>query len=115
VTGFALYRYTHPDGSAKEWAWGEAGDTIAVRWGPAGHLVQQAVYPRTQRDTVVQRAAAKEAKGYFYVGQFVINADGRPLATERDATAKGVTPAGRPAAPLIDLARLETGGEDFWF
>jgi len=64
VTAFALYRYAHPDGSAKEWAWGEAGETITVRWGRAGHLVRQAVYPRTRRQTVIQRASAKAAKGY---------------------------------------------------
>jgi len=117
VTVFALYRYTHPDGSAKEWAWGAVGERIVVRWGRAGQLVQRALYPHSQRRTVIRRAAAKAAKGYCYVGQVVIDANGRPLPVEpeREAAPKAVTPAGPRAAPPIDLARLETGGADFWF
>jgi hypothetical protein len=79
-------------------------------------LVQQAVYPRTQRHAVVQRAWVKEAKGYRYVGQFRIDAAGRPLPLSPPVGASP-TPAGpvERHAPTLDLARLETGGEDFWF
>jgi hypothetical protein len=37
VSRFELYRYTHPDGGAKEWAWcSEPGVGIEVRRGRAG-------------------------------------------------------------------------------
>jgi hypothetical protein len=74
VTGFALYRYTHPEG------------------------------------------CAKEAKGYGYVGQFRIDTAGRPLPLlpEVDTSPATAGPAERQA-PAIDLARLQSGGEDFWF
>jgi hypothetical protein len=116
VSAFLLYRYTHPDGSAKEWAWGAVGDTIMVRRGRAGQLVQQAVYPLTQRHAVIQRAPAKVAKGYRAIGEMRIDAQGRPVpVTGNPGERKPARTVGRPATPLLDLARVDTAGGDFWF
>ena len=69
MSGFELYRYTHLDGTAKDWAWCEhPGTGMEVRWGRAGRLVQKATYPVAKRRTVLERALAKQRKGYCFVG-----------------------------------------------
>ena len=69
VSAFELYRYTHPDGSAKDWAWREQpGVGMEVRWGRAGRLVQKASYPPSQRRAIIERALAKQREGYRFVG-----------------------------------------------
>jgi hypothetical protein len=116
VSVFRLYRYVHPDGAAKDWAWGVVDGEIAVRWGRAGQLVQQAVYPLAQRERVSARARAKVAKGYRALGEARIDAQGRPVPVTGDPYGrKPERAAARPPAQSLDLARLETAGEDFWF
>jgi predicted DNA-binding WGR domain protein len=116
VSAFLLYRYTHPDGAAKDWAWGVVGETIVVRWGRAGQLVQQAVYPIAERPRISERARAKVAKGYRASGEVRIDAQGRPVPiTGNPAESTPARTAGRPLTQPLDLARLETAGEDFWF
>ena len=118
MSGLAHYRYTHADGSAKEWAWCREADGIAVRWGRAGRLVQQARYPLTQQTEIEERARAKERKGYRYVGRFRIDADGRPVPVTAHACATNTRipkPRSKPTVPPIDLSLVQTGGEDYWF
>jgi hypothetical protein len=119
VSGFELYRYTHADGSAKEWAWREEpGVGMEVRWGRAGSLMQRATYPVGRRRAVMQRALAKQRKGYRYVGRFHIDADGKPVSVAtrpNRATTPLPEPAGMPIVPPIDLSQVETGREDYWF
>jgi hypothetical protein len=115
---FELYRYTHTDGSAKEWAWCIQADGIAVRWGRAGRLVQQARYPLTRRAEIEERARAKERKGYRYLGRYGIDADGRPVAVRAQPSRVNTSkpkPTTKPNVPPIDLSKVETGGEDYWF
>ena len=123
MSDFELYRYTHSDGTAKEWAWREQpGVGMEVRWGRAGRLVQQAAFPLDQRRQVMQRALAKQRKGYRFVGWCRIDPSGRPVDLRGPAVgpheAHTVTPP-RPAstlpAPVIDLSQVETGREDYWF
>ena len=65
ATVYALYRYTFPDGHAKEWALGERADGhLEVRWGHAGRLVQQEQYPAARRTDLAHRVATKVRKGY---------------------------------------------------
>jgi hypothetical protein len=125
VSGFELYRYTHADGTAKDWAWCEhPGIGMEVRWGRAGRLVQKATYPTSQRRRVIERALAKQRKGYCFLGWCRIDAAGRPLALRRPATPAVNAHADRrttpkppspPLVPLPDLSQIETGTDDYWF
>jgi hypothetical protein len=125
VSDFELYRYTHPDGSAKEWAWCERpGVGMEVRWGRAGRLVQKAVYPPSRRREVIERALSKQRKGYRFVGWCGIDASGRPVGLHGPTGARPDDPASRcrtprpidkPTLPLPDLAKIETGSDDYWF
>jgi hypothetical protein len=115
ATVFALYRYTFPDGHAKEWALGERADgQLEVRWGHAGRLVQREQYPAARRTDLAHRVAAKVRKGYVAVGRVCIDDTGRPAAV---VGAPPCPPAARPRAPVprIDLAALDTGAADYWF
>ena len=125
VSGFELYRYTHSDGTAKEWAWREeSGVGMEVRWGRAGRLVQKATYPLDQRRQVMQRALAKQRKGYRFVGWCRIDPSGRPVdlrepdGPQREPAPRAGAaprPASTPPVPGIDLSQVETGREDYWF
>ncbi len=58
---FELYRYTHPDGNAKEWAYSDPGTGQAeIRWGPANQLRQRRIKPRRE---AWDRALQKVRKG----------------------------------------------------
>ena len=125
VSGFELYRYTHADGSAKEWAWCEhPGVGMEVRWGRAGRLVQKATYPSGKRRAVMERALTKQRKGYRFLGWCRIEDSGRPVDLRRPSTPRQeenadrkVTPkhASGPAVLLPDLSQIETGADDYWF
>ena len=116
---FELFRFTHPDGSAKEWAYSETGGGLfEVRWGRAGHLVnaQAGVALRTVR----QREQAKLRKGYRHVGRALIFSDGdvKPLPRGQDKTPPAPCETGADKAPHprtpIDIAAL-LGGDDEGF
>ena len=125
MSGFELYRYTHADGSAKDWAWCEhPGVGMEVRWGRAGRLVQKATYPPGKRRMVMERALAKQRKGYRFLGWCRIEDSGRPVDLRRPSTPRQeenadrkVTPkhASGPPVPLPDLSQIETGTDDYWF
>jgi len=72
---FELWRYTHPDGSSKDWAIRRNGDgSITTRWGPTGPTLPQV---STRRQDKIALENAKRRKGYVHVGQVTIAADGR--------------------------------------
>ena len=125
MSGCELYRYTHADGTAKDWAWCEhPGVGMEVRWGRAGRLVQKATYPPGKRRMVMDRALAKQRKGYRFLGWCRIDAAGRPLDLRRPSTPSTSDPTDQrttpkhtsgPSFPLPDLSKIETGTEDYWF
>ena len=125
VSGFELYRYTHSDGTAKDWAWCEHPDAgMEVRWGRSGKLVQKATYPPAKRRMVMERALAKQRKGYCFVGWCRIDAAGRPVDLRRPSTPSAnhqadrrmtPIPASDPSLPGIDLSQVETGSDDYRF
>jgi hypothetical protein len=124
MSDFELYRYAHSDGTAKEWAWREeSGVGMEVRWGRAGRLVQKATYSLDQRRPVMQRALAKQRKGYRFVGWCRIDSSGRPVdlrkpdGPQREPAPQPAPtrPTSTPPAPGIDLSQVETGREDYWF
>jgi predicted DNA-binding WGR domain protein len=110
-----LFRFTHADGSAKEWAWCQHSDgTVEVRWGRAGRLVQSETYLASRLAEVQRRERDKTRKGYVYQGQAMIAADGRPVPVGSGAARPRHIDRPTTASP-IDLSRIETGGEDYWF
>ena len=125
MSGFELYRFTHSDGTAKDWAWCEhPGVGMEVRWGRAGRLVQKTTYPVAKRRVVMERALEKQRKGYCFLGWCRIDSAGRPVDLRRPATPSvkddanrrtTPKPASPPSLPLPDLSQIETGTDDYWF
>ena len=125
MSGFELYRFTHSDGTAKDWAWCEhPGVGLEVRWGRAGRLVQKATYPPGKRRMVMERALAKQRKGYCFLGWCRMDSAGRPVDLRRPATPSPndhadrpttPKPSSPPSLPLPDLSQVETGTDDYWF
>jgi hypothetical protein len=100
---FELYRYTHPDGTAKEWAYADLGTGQAeIRWGPANQLRNSQIKPLRE---AWDRALQKVRKGYVKVGLVMLDDQG-----------SRVTPRPRrfPPKPAPDLATL-LGSEDDGF
>jgi hypothetical protein len=119
-TQFELYRYTHPDGSAKDWAYSVATvdqqGRYLVRWGKQNHLVgnQPCTY-----DVVLKREREKLDKGYRHKGRVTLDTRGN-LVTSGPGTQTPVPtipPSTRPkrkGSPL-DIAKLLGEGADFYF
>lgn len=120
---FELFRFTHPDGSAKEWGYAEmspGSGLFEVRWGKAGHLVAKQV--GLTRAIIHQRRDQKMKKGYQPVGRRLIDPHGAvsplpriaPPTPERQPTPP--PPPKKPRKSAIDIAALLGGDEDgFYF
>ena len=116
MRAFEVYRYTNPDGTAKEWAYSDLGHGQAeVRWGPANALTRSQFKPLP---VAVERAREKVRKGYQHLGTVTLNMYGfRPL-TERAPVATpppATTSASRPSKTPVDLRALLGAEEDFYF
>jgi hypothetical protein len=116
---YALYRFTHADGSAKEWAWGQHPDgKIEVRFGKAGRLGSCAMYPASDYGMIAERARSKEHKGYVYVGQRLIQR-GCPVFADSNTGPEKPPPSEErkpePNVPFIDLAQVDPDGSNFFF
>ena len=112
---FEMYRYTHPDGSAKEWAYHDLGNGQAiVRWGPAYHLGRQQQYPAAKAR---QRAREKLRTGYVHLGQVSLNQHGfRPLSTAASVpNATATRPVIKPVTEPVDLSTLLGTDQGFYF
>ena len=85
-TQFELYRYTHPDGSAKDWAYSVATvdqkGRYLVRWGKQNRLVgnQPCIY-----DVVLKWEREKLDKGYRHIGRGTLDAKGPILGCPKRA------------------------------
>ena len=107
-----LFRLTHPDGSAKDWAYpvdtSSASPAFTVFYGRTGAALRQAETPAARcRDGNAAREAArrereKRAKGYHALGEFWL-ADNRralqPVTPSEVAPASSAPPSSAPAAP----------------
>ncbi|MBK5929895.1 hypothetical protein CCR82_04965 [Halochromatium salexigens] len=111
---FELYRYTHPDGSAKEWAYCDLRNGQAlVRWGPADHLGRQQSCPAAQAR---QRARRNLRTGYVHLGKVSLNQHGiRPRSTAASAPDATATTATRPVTEPVDLSTLLGADQGFYF
>jgi hypothetical protein len=95
MSAFTLYRYTHPDGSSKDWAVRRNDDgTLTTRWGPTGPVLPQT---STRRGDLIRLEREKERKGYQWVGPVEIDDDGRVRPMGSDPRAGTAPPS--PAEP----------------
>ena len=117
---FELYRYTHPDGSAKDWAYSVATvdqkGRYLVRWGKQNRLVgnQLCTY-----DVVLKREREKLNKGYRHTGRVTLDTRGNLVTSGpgTQAPVPTIPPSTRPkrkGSPL-DIAKLLGEGADFYF
>ncbi len=80
---YDLYRFTHPDGSSKDWAIRRNADgRITTRWGPTGPTLPQT---STRRQDKIALENAKRRKGYVYVGKVLIDDHGKIRSFKNDA------------------------------
>jgi len=95
---FELYRYTHADGSSKDWAIRLNGDgSFTTRWGKTGsRLPQDKTKALRHPDEVHHLKQAKRRKGYELIGRVEIDGAGNLLTP-----VQGVTPATPPVRPRI--------------
>lgn len=116
---YELFRFTHPDGSAKEWGYAEmstGSGLFEVRWGKAGQLVQGQV--GLTRAIIQKRRDEKMNKGYQPVGRRLITAEGevRPLPRSQPPDPLRPTAPKKPKKPAIDIAALLGRDDDgFYF
>jgi hypothetical protein len=104
VNAFRLYRFTHPDSTAKDWAYRDLGDgTAEIRWGPASQLRQSQLKPLREARA---RAQEKLRKGYQDVGTVWLDSQGN--------RAVGPKPPPKPSQP-VDLSQLLGEGNGFYF
>ncbi len=102
---FELYRYTHPDGTAKEWAHSDLGTQKAeIRWGPKNQLRNSQIKPLRE---AWERALHKVRKGYVKVGLVLLDESGahiKPTPSNR-----------RNTKPSVDLSTLLGSENDSGF
>ena len=127
MTGvFELYRFHHPAGRAKDWAWRRDPEgTLTVRWGPAGHLAQHKTYPGNAARRLERTLHDKRRKGYRWMGEQRLDPQGRLLDPQgvwpNRVTPDPPAPAPAPRTttqdprPVLDLSRIETAIADDWF
>ncbi|MFB1489326.1 MULTISPECIES: hypothetical protein [unclassified Thiocapsa] len=112
---FNLYRFGHDDGFAKEWAYADLGNGMAmIRWGPANQLRSKQEKPLALAQ---QRARQKMRMGYQHLGRVTLNADGirvspaaMPVPSVKTAQPRCDT---KPAVDLSTLLGSENDG--FYF
>lgn len=84
MKSFELYRYTHPDGTAKEWAYCNMGNGLAeIRWGPSNQLRQSQIKPLREAR---ERAEEKVRKGYRLVGTILLDDLGQRVKAQAART-----------------------------
>ena len=106
---FERYRYTFPDGRAKDWAIRTNPDgTFTTRWGVADRLAAEGTRAERFPGEAELIARSKLRKGYVLLDRVPIDPDGRIAGP---ATAR----LRRAQCPPIDFSRLDTGSDDFWF
>ena len=108
---YERYRYTFPDGRAKDWAIRVNPDgTYTTRWGPADRLSGTMTRAERYPGEVAALTRSKLRKGYVLLDRRDL--DGRTRLTPRSAP----RPTGARSSPLgVDLSRVDTGRDDFWF
>ncbi|MVF24152.1 hypothetical protein EVC37_21445 [Methylocaldum sp. BRCS4] len=79
---YDLYRFTHADGSSKDWAVRRNADgTVTTRWGPTGPVLPQS---GTRPGDKIALERAKRNKGYVAIGPVGIDPEGRVHALDQN-------------------------------
>ena len=105
MKSFELYRYNHPDGTAKEWAYSDLGDgTAEIRWGAPYQLRQSQIKPLREAQN---RAEIKVRKGYRLIGTILFDDLGRRVKTQ------SVRPTRKNPVDLTTL--LGASDDSFYF
>ena len=104
MKAFELYRFTHADGTSKEWGYSDLGNGSAeIRWGPADQLRGHQVKPLQEAQG---RAEEKLRKGYRHIGTNWLDDSGSRTSV-------------RPPRPTrktpVDLSQLLGEGDGFYF
>ena len=108
---FELYRFTHEDGSAKEWAYHDQGNGLAlIRWGRAGQLRSQQEKPLR---IAIERAQEKRRKGYVHLGQVTLDAQGRRV--RRVTEPQKAEASSEPITKAVSRETLLGPGSGFYF
>jgi hypothetical protein len=104
VKAFELYRFTHADGTAKEWGYSDLGNgTAEIRWGPEGQLRGSQLKPLREAQG---RAADKLRKGYRHIGTNWLDDSGSRVSVRQS----------RPTTKsAVDLSALLGEGDGFYF
>jgi hypothetical protein len=103
MKAFELYRYTHTDGTAKEWGYSDLGNGQAeIRWGPENRL--RGHQEKSLREAR-ERARKKQREGYRQAGTAWLGETGSRVSP----------PSSRPTRRTpVDIAAL-LGGDDEGF
>ena len=104
MRAFVLYRFTHADGSAKEWGYSDLGNgTAEIRWGRENQLRGQQVKPLRE---ALDRASRKMREGYRQAGTAWLD----------DAGSRVSVPPARPTPKTpVDIAALLGSDDGFYF
>ncbi len=120
--GWTLYRFTHADGSAKDWGWRRLPTGgVEVAWGRTGQPAQRRIYEPREAARIAQRARTKERKGYVVLGDAVLRRGTlmplprAPFAHAPRRPSPASAPVHAPSIPAVDLSRLVAEQDDFWF
>jgi hypothetical protein len=103
MKAFELYRFTHTDGTAKEWGYSDLGNGQAeIRWGPENRLRGHQLKPLREAK---ERARKKQREGYQEAGTVYLD----------DSGTRVTLPPSRPTPKTpVDIAAL-LGGDDGGF
>jgi hypothetical protein len=123
---FHLFRFTHPDGRAKDWAWRIIQDEtsvgfVEVRWGTQGRLsgMQRLSLKTTSIDDLKRRETAKCRKGYVLISLAAeLDERGRLLREMPRAATPTKTHKPGPSAlspPVMDLSGIHSDIPSDWF
>jgi len=102
-----LYRYRHPDGAEKDWAYPVllAPNAFTAFYGRTGAVLRQAETPALRcrggnpASEAKARVQEKRAKGYRHLGEYWLADNRRALTPAPPAPQAAVEPEAKPAAP----------------
>lgn len=112
----SAYRFTHPDGSSKDWAIAHDAAGVRIFYGKTGGRLRTADVPavRCRRQSpateALTRIREQERQGYHGLGRFRFDGSSRRLLGPVRETAEPVAPAAPvPAAPRLYWERRPRG------
>jgi predicted DNA-binding WGR domain protein len=100
---YQLYRYQNSDGSSKDWAIRNNGNsTYTKRWGKTGTRLQAKDFPLRHPDDVSNDISGKQRKGYQFIGQRYIDDDGN-ISVNAPISSKPMDESPQPSQQALRL------------